>query len=307
MLSIFKSLKEKIAKTRNSFVGKIAEALSLRTKVDEELMEDLEEILLQADVGPELSLEIIDKLRDEIRLNNIQDTSLINGSLEKIIHGILTDDYEEYKTPFVFSHKPTIMLVVGVNGTGKTTTIGKLANKLTKEGKKVLLIAADTFRAAAIEQLTIWAERSSIPIFKTQHGADPSSVVFDGLNFAKRENVDVVLIDTAGRQHNKAHLMNELAKITRTVQKIYPDGPHETLLVIDATTGQNAVSQAKLFNEVTKLSGLVLTKLDGTAKGGIVISIKRQLNIPVKLIGVGESIEDLRDFKAEEFASALFE
>ncbi len=208
MLSIFKTLKEKIAKTRNSFVGKIAEALSLRTKVDEELMEDLEEILIQADVGPELSMEIIDRLRDEIRLNNIQDPSLINGLLEKIIHELLSEDYEGTEV-FDFKHKPSIVLIVGVNGTGKTTTIGKLANKLTKQGKKVLLIAADTFRAAAIEQLTIWADRSGIPIFKTQHGADPSSVVFDGLSSAKKQDVDVVLIDTAGRQHNKAHLMNE--------------------------------------------------------------------------------------------------
>lgn len=308
MLNLFKSLKEKLAKTRSGFVGKIADALSLRTKVDEELMDDLEEILIQADVGPELSIEIIDKLRVAIRLNNITEPAEVQRALEDILKEILLEDYHDAEQPFDFdAHHPSIVLIVGVNGTGKTTTIGKFANKLKKEGKKVLLIAADTFRAAAIEQLTIWAERSSIPIFKTQHGADPSSVVFDGLTHASKENIDVVLIDTAGRQHNKANLMNELAKINRTIQKIYPDAPHETLLVIDATTGQNAVSQAKFFNEVTKLSGLVLSKLDGTAKGGIVISIKRQLNIPVKLIGVGESIEDLQDFNANEFANALFQ
>lgn len=310
MLKLFKSLKEKLAKTRNSFVGRIAEVLNLRTKVDEELMEDLEEILIQGDVGPELSAEIIDRLREKIRLNSITEPSQVQTALEEIIHEIMHEDYQENDLEDKFNfhdHKPLIMLVVGVNGTGKTTTIGKLANRLKNEGKKVLLIAADTFRAAAIEQLTIWAERSSIPIFKTQHGADPSSVVFDGLSHTKKENIDVVLIDTAGRQHNKVNLMNELAKINRTIQKIYPDGPHETLLIIDATTGQNAVSQARLFNEVVKLSGLVLTKLDGTAKGGIVLGIKRQIKVPVKLIGVGEGIEDLQDFKAQEFASALFE
>ncbi|HOD53302.1 MAG TPA: signal recognition particle-docking protein FtsY [Candidatus Cloacimonadota bacterium] len=308
MLNLFKSLKEKLAKTRNSFVGKIAEALSLRTKVDEELMEDLEEILIQADVGAELSMEIIEKLRVSLRLNNVTEASEVQQYIEKIIHDIMMEDYENFDKPFHFeANKPSIVLIVGVNGTGKTTTIGKFANKLKKEGKKVMLIAADTFRAAAIEQLTIWAERSSIPIFKTQHGADPSSVVYDGLNYATKHDIDVVLIDTAGRQHNKVNLMNELAKIHRTIQKIYPEAPHETLLVVDATTGQNAISQAKFFNEATKLTGLVLSKLDGTAKGGIVISIKRQLNIPVKLVGVGEAIEDLRDFDPQDFSNALFQ
>ncbi len=307
MLNMFKSLKEKLAKTRNSFVGKIAETLSLRTKVDEDLMDELEEILIQGDVGAELAMEIIDKLRDELRLNNVTEPENVQMYIEKIIQEIMVKDYEKDDELFNFdAHKPCIVLVVGVNGTGKTTTIGKLANKLKKEGRKVLLVAADTFRAAAIEQLTIWAERSDIPIFKTQHGADPSSVVFDGLNYSLKNDIDVVLIDTAGRQHNKANLMNELAKMHRTIQKVIPDAPHEALLVVDATTGQNAISQAKFFNEAAKLSGLVLTKLDGTAKGGIVISIKRQLNIPVKLVGVGESIEDLRDFDPEEFANALF-
>ncbi len=310
MLKLFKSLKEKLAKTRNSFVGKIAEVLKLRTKVDEELMEDLEEILIQGDVGPELSCDIIDRLRERVRINSITDPSLVQTALEEIIHEIMKEDYTESDSGDKFdfkAHKPMIMLIIGVNGTGKTTTIGKLANRLKKEGKKVLLIAADTFRAAAVEQLSIWADRSSIPIFKLQDGADPSAVVFDGLTHSKKSDVDVILIDTAGRQHNKTHLMNELGKINRTIQKIFPDGPHETLLIVDATTGQNAISQAKFFNEVTKLSGIVLTKLDGTAKGGIVLGIKRQLNIPVKLIGVGENIEDLEDFKPQEFASAIFE
>lgn len=307
MLNMFKSLKEKLAKTRSGFVGKIAETLMLRTKVDEELMDDLEEVLIQGDIGAELAMEIIDKLRDEIRLNNVTEPEKVQFYIEKIIKEIMIEDYDIKEELFNFdAHKPCIVLVVGVNGTGKTTTIGKLANRLKNEGKKVLLVAADTFRAAAIEQLTIWAERSEIPIFKTQHGADPSSVVFDGLNYSLNHDIDVVLIDTAGRQHNKAHLMNELAKMHRTIQKVISDAPHEALLVVDATTGQNAISQAKFFNEAAKLSGIVLTKLDGTAKGGIVVSIKRQLNIPVKLVGIGEAIEDLKDFKPEEFANALF-
>ena len=306
-MSIFKSLKEKIAKTRNSFIGKIAESLALRPKIDEELMQDLEEILLQADVGPDLSAVIIDELRDVIRVNNIKESVYIQEHLLKIISDKLiaeyTTDQSFYSTT---THSPHVILIIGVNGTGKTTSIGKVANQFKKNGKSVLLIAADTFRAAAIEQLTIWAERSDIPIFKKQSGADPSSVIFDGLTSAVAQNVDIVLIDTAGRQHNKENLMNELSKIGRTIQKVLPNAPHETMLVLDSTTGQNAISQAHFFNKVVPITGIILTKYDGTAKGGIVLAVKHQLNIPVKLIGVGESIEDLKEFNAKDFAEALF-
>lgn len=308
MLSFVKSLKEKIAKTRNSFIGKIAETLALRPKVDEELMEDLEEILLQADVGPELSMNIIDELRDELRVNNIKESTQVQNYLLKIISNKLIHDYENQSSFFNnLKNQPQVVLIIGVNGTGKTTSIGKIANEFKKRNKSVLLVAADTFRAAAVEQLTIWAERSNIPIFKKESGADPSAVIYDGLAFAKSKKIDVVLIDTAGRQHNKTNLMNELGKINRTIKKVLPEAPDETLLVLDSTTGQNAISQAKFFNEVTPISGIILTKFDGTAKGGIVIAVKNQLNIPVKLIGVGEGIEDLKEFDAHDFATALFQ
>ena len=319
MISFVKTLKEKLAKTRNSFVGKIAETLSLRTKIDESLMDDLEEILLQADIGPDLSFQIIDELRDDIRLKDIKEPSKVQESLLSIISKKLVTDYENQKSFFdvdfneksVYKDKEVpetlkIILVIGVNGTGKTTSIGKIAKRFQNAGKRVLLIAADTFRAAAIEQLTIWAERADIPIFKKEAGADPSSVIFDGLNFALSKKMDIVLIDTAGRQHNKTNLMNELAKISRTIKKVKPDAPDETLLVLDSTTGQNAISQAHFFNQVTPISGIILTKFDGTAKGGIIIAVKNQLNIPVKLIGIGESIEDLKEFNANDFSEALF-
>ena len=310
MFSLFKSLKDKIAKTKNSFIGKIAETLALRTRVDEELMDDLEEILLQADVGPELSIQIIDELRDELRINNITETSEVQEYFLNIIKNKLLADYDEQRSFFdaaEISEPPKVILIIGVNGTGKTTSIGKIARQFKEKGKSILIIAADTFRAAAIEQLTIWAERSEIPIFKKESGADPSSVIFDGLSHAKAKKIEVVLIDTAGRQHNKANLMAELNKIGKTIQKIIPGAPHETLLVLDSTTGQNALSQAHFFNEVTPITGIILTKYDGTAKGGIIIAVKHQLKIPVKMIGIGEGIEDLQEFKVSEFAEALFE
>jgi fused signal recognition particle receptor len=308
ILSIIKSLKEKLAKSRSTFVGKIAETLSLRVKVDEDLMGDLEDILLQADVGPELSMQIIDELRDELRLNDIKEPAEVQKYLLNIISKKLISDYENQPSFFTTTpNQPQVILIIGVNGTGKTTSIGKVANQFKNLNKSVLLIAADTFRAAAIEQLTIWAERSNIPIFKKEHGVDPSSVIYDGLSHTKAKNIDIVLIDTAGRQHNKANLMSELSKIGRTIQKVIPTAPHETLLVLDSTTGQNAIAQAKFFNEVTPITGIILTKFDGTAKGGVVLAVKNQLNIPVKLIGVGEGIEDLREFNAGEFVTALFE
>lgn len=306
-MSIFRTLREKIAKTRNSFIGKIAETLAIRPKIDDELMEDLEEILLQADVGPELSMLIIDQLRDIIRVNNIKESIQIQDILLKIISDKLIADYDSDKSFYALAnHRPHIILIIGVNGTGKTTSIGKIANQFKKNGKSVLLVAADTFRAAAVEQLTIWAERSEIPIYKKESGADPSAVIYDGLTNAVSKSIDIVLIDTAGRQHNKENLMNELSKIGRTIQKVIPNAPHETLLVLDSTTGQNAISQAHFFNKVIPITGIILTKYDGTAKGGIVLAVKHQLNIPVKLIGVGESIEDLREFNSKDFAEALF-
>ena len=306
--NINSDLKFKLSKTKIGILGKLAEIVKLRGKLDENLMEDLEEMLIKADVGVETSIEIIDKLREEIRNEQITDVKTIQANLETIIRKLLLKDYSDTIEHFqIDSTSPFIFLFVGVNGVGKTTTIGKLAKRYTDQGKKVMLIAADTFRAAAIEQLTIWAERANAEIIKQQHGSDPSSVIYDGVMHAVKRNFDVVLIDTAGRQHTKVNLMNELSKIIRTIQKIVPDAPHETMMVVDATTGQNAITQTKLFNEAAKLSGLVLTKLDGTAKGGIVIGIKHQLAIPVKLIGVGEQQNDLRDFNVNSFVEAIFE
>ncbi len=308
MLRFVKKLKEKIAKTKNNFIGKIAEAINLRGKVDEDLLEELEEILIQADIGVDLSIDIIDKLRAEIRIHKITETKKVQEILEEIIRDILVLDYSQEEDKLkILDRKPFIIMFVGVNGVGKTTSIGKLAKRYKDEGKSVIIIAADTFRAAAIEQLAIWADRANVPMFKQEQGNDPASVVYNGIAFAVNKNADIVLIDTAGRLHNKVNLMKELGKIDKTIKKIVDDGPHETLLVVDATTGQNAISQAKLFNESSNITGIVLTKLDGTAKGGIVIGIKHQLKIPVKLIGIGETPEDLRDFNAEEFATALFE
>ncbi len=307
MLSFVRNLREKLAKTKNSFVGKIAEAIKLRGKVDEELMEELEEILIRSDVGIQMSMDIIEKLRDEVRVRKITEVDIVQEALQKIMSDIMIHDYEENVHVFdMETKKPFIILFIGVNGVGKTTTIGKLANRFRKEGKSVMIIAGDTFRAAAIEQLEIWAQRAGVVIIKSQSGGDPSAIIYDGISSAISKKIDVVLIDTAGRQHNKFNLMNELEKIYRTIQKLLPEAPHETLLVVDATTGQNAISQATTFNKLIPLTGLVLAKLDGTAKGGIVLSIKHELSIPVKLIGIGESIDDLRDFDVREFVDAMF-
>ncbi len=307
MLSFVKKLKSKLAKTKSSFVGKIAETIKLRGKVDEELMEELEEILIRSDVGVNMSIEIIEKLREEIRYHKYTDSDDVLNALQKIMGDLLLKDYENLPTHFnIESKKPFIFLFIGVNGVGKTTTIGKLASRYAKEGKKVMLVAGDTFRAAAIEQLTIWSERSGVTIVKREQDADPSSVVYDGIASAISKNYDIVLIDTAGRQHNKVNLMNELNKIERTIKKLVPEGPTETILVVDATTGQNAVTQAKTFNKVVELSGLALTKMDGTAKGGVVLGIKHELNIPIRLIGIGEGIDDLKDFDVKDFVEAMF-
>ncbi len=307
MFKFVKKLKDKLATTKNNFIGKIAEAVKLRGVVDEELLEQLEEILLQGDTGVEMTTKIIDKLRDEIRINKIKETEQVQEIIKDIMTQELMSDYQENEEVFVMTDKkPYIILFIGVNGVGKTTTIGKLAKRFHDEGKSVLMIAGDTFRAAAVEQLTIWSDRADVDIVKQDQGADPSAVVFDGIKSAIAKNKDVVMIDTAGRQHNRANLMKELDKIYRTIQKVSPDGPHEVFLVLDSTTGQNAVNQAKTFNGIVPLTGLVLTKLDGTAKGGIILNIKKVLNVPVKLIGVGEGIEDLQDFDAKEFVEAMF-
>lgn len=302
------SLKLKLAKTKSSFLGKIAEIVKLRGKVDEDLMDDLEEMLIQADIGVQASLDIIEKLREEIQVKKISNVDSVQKELEDIIKNMLLKDYSAEGNKLILPDtKPAVVLFTGVNGVGKTTTIGKLAGRYVDSGKSVMLIAGDTFRAAAIEQLGIWADRAGASISKQQQGSDPSSVIYDGLSAAVNQKIDIVLIDTAGRQHTKVNLMNELGKIVRTIKKIVPDAPHETMLVVDATTGQNALTQAEMFNKAADLTGLVLTKLDGTAKGGIVIGIKHQADIPVKLIGVGESQEDLRDFNIEEFVEAIFE
>jgi len=298
----------KLNKIKKNFLGRIFDAITARGRVDDDLIEDLEEIMLQADIGVKTSLDITDKLRNVIESEKINDVDEIRIQLKKIITQLLESDYSEEKDHFnILNKRPFIILFAGVNGVGKTTTIGKLAKRFSDQGKSVMMIAADTFRAAASEQLAIWAERAGADIVKQQSGADPSSVIYDGVLSAVKKEKDIVLIDTAGRQHTKINLMNELGKINRTIKKIVPDGPHETLMVIDATTGQNAVNQVENFNKSLDISGLVLTKLDGTAKGGIVIGIKHQLNIPVKLIGVGESLEDLRDFDVQEFIKAIFD
>jgi fused signal recognition particle receptor len=280
-------------------------------------MEELEEILIQSDIGVSVSTHIIDALRDKIRVDKLTDSSEVLEALKNIIIEMLHKDYNESPDNSLLMNgeisigtdgktQPLVILFVGVNGVGKTTTIGKLARRYRELDKKVMMIAGDTFRAAAIDQLAVWADRAEAILIKQQSGSDPSAVIYDGLTSAQHRKIDIVLIDTAGRFHTKVNLMNELSKMRRTICKVIPEAPHETLLVVDASTGQNAINQTKLFNEATQLTGLVLTKLDGTAKGGIVIGIKHELNVPVKLIGIGEKIEDLRDFDSEEFVEALF-
>ncbi|PID27870.1 MAG: signal recognition particle-docking protein FtsY [Candidatus Cloacimonadota bacterium] len=308
MLGFVKSLKEKLSKTQKNILGKISDTFSSYDEITDDLYDDLEEVLIQADMGVDLSADVIDKLREEVKSRKIKKLEDVKEFLGYIMESVLIEEYDSgHNTVQVGKQRPYVILFIGVNGVGKTTTIGKLATRFVKEGKSVMLIAGDTFRAAAIEQLTIWAERSGAFIVKSVQDGDPSAIVFDGLTSAVSKKVDVIMIDTAGRQHNKVNLMNELEKIGRTIKKVVPDAPHETLLVVDATTGQNAVSQARMFNKAVKLDGLVLTKLDGTAKGGVVFGIKHSLDIPVKLIGVGEAQDDLRDFNAEEYVNAVLD
>ena len=301
-MSFFDKFKKGIAKTRDNLKSGIDSIINSFTKIDDELLEELEEILIMADVEVETSSKIIDILKTKIKEKGITDPEQIRSELKLII----TDILGEYE-PLNISGEPSVLLVIGVNGVGKTTTIGKLASNFIKDNKKVVLAAADTFRAAAAEQLTIWAERSGADIVTSFEGADPASVVYDAISSAKAKKANVVLCDTAGRLHNKKNLMDELSKISRIISKEIDNSHIEVLLVLDATTGQNAVNQAKLFKEAAGITGIILTKLDGTAKGGVVISIKNELNIPVRYIGLGEQIDDLQEFNPKAFVDALFD
>ena len=300
---LFARLKDGLGKTRNSFTEKIDNVFSVFKKVDEELFEELEEALIMADLGGLVSAEITDELRERVKEKHITDSEEVKNELKLIITEILSSQ----DTKLYIDTKPTVILVIGVNGVGKTTTIGKLTNKFKNEGKKVVLAAADTFRAAAADQLEIWAERNDVDIIRLTEGADPAAVIFDACNAAKKRGADALICDTAGRLHNKKNLMEELKKIYRVIERELPNSRKEVLLVLDATTGQNAVNQAEEFNKVAELDGVILTKLDGTAKGGIVINICKKLEIPVKFVGVGEGIDDLQEFNPRDFASALFD
>lgn len=302
-MGLFDRLKESLQKTKASLVEKIDQVLANFTKVDEAFFEDLEEILITADIGVTTSEKILTDLRERVKLARIEDADGVRRVLQEVMAEMLGSETLPLS---IEAGRLNVILVVGVNGVGKTTLIGKLAHRFTSEGKKVVLGAADTFRAAAIDQLRIWAERAGVEIIHHQEGSDPAAVVFDAINAAKARSADVLIIDTAGRLHNKGYLMDEMGKIFRVIRREIADAPHETLLVLDATTGQNAVMQAKAFGEVCQVSALALTKLDGTAKGGIVLSIADQLQIPVKLIGIGEKMEDLRDFEPTDFVAALF-
>ncbi|MDL1971210.1 MAG: signal recognition particle-docking protein FtsY [Candidatus Desulfofervidaceae bacterium] len=299
----FGRLKERLTKTREALTNRIAQLFSGKTAIDEEILEELEEILIMADMGVKATQELIKALTKKVNCKEINNVEQFRGHLKEEILNLLKIDTP---TLDIEQTKPFVTLMVGVNGVGKTTTIAKLAKYYRDQGKKILLIAADTFRAAAIEQLEIWAEKVGVEIYKQQSGADPAAVVYDGLQVAKAKGIDIVFVDTAGRLHTKVNLMEELKKIKRTMQKVVPETPHEIFLVLDATTGQNALSQTKLFHEALGVTGLVLTKLDGTAKGGIVVSICYEFKIPLRFIGVGEKMEDLRPFDPNEFVEALF-
>ena len=302
-MGFFDKLKNGLTKTRESIAKQVNNVFSVFIKVDDELFENLEEALIMADIGVETSTYIIEKLRDNVKHKHITDGNLVKEELKSIISEILST----LDTTVDTSTTPSVILVIGVNGVGKTTSIGKIASHYKSMGKKVLLAAADTFRAAAIDQLDIWAQRSGCDIIKHQENSDPAAVVFDACTAAKARGADILICDTAGKLHNKKNLMAELAKINRVIERELPDSARETLLVLDATTGQNAVSQAKLFSEAADITGIILTKLDGTAKGGIVISIAKEQNVPVKFVGVGEGIDDLQEFNSDDFAKAIFE
>ena len=295
-------LKAGLTKTKKNIVERV-EAILLNRKIDDSAIEEIEEVLITSDVGAEAAGVIVDQLREKVRAGEIKNSDDVKTYLRNEMSSLLGRSQ-----PIVaFGEKPFVILTVGVNGVGKTTTIGKLASRFVSEGNSVIIAAADTFRAAAIEQLEIWAERSGSDIIKHQSGSDPAAVAFDAVEAAKHRGTDVVIIDTAGRLHTKSHLMDELKKINRVIKKSMPDAPQEILLVVDATTGQNALRQALLFNEAVGVTGIALTKLDGTAKGGIIFAIKKELGIPIRLIGIGEGVDDLKDFNSDDFVNALFE
>ncbi|MBU9720288.1 MULTISPECIES: signal recognition particle-docking protein FtsY [Bacillaceae] len=319
-MSFFKKLKEKItgqtetvtekfkgglSKTRDSFVGKMNDLVKNYRKVDEEFFEELEEILISADVGVHTVMDLIDDLKDEARTRNIKEAVDIQPVISEKLAELLQKSEEETELN-IQEDSLTVILMVGVNGVGKTTTIGKLAHKFKEDGKNVVLAAGDTFRAGAIEQLEVWGERVGVDVIKQQAGSDPAAVMYDAVQAAKSRNADILLCDTAGRLQNKVNLMNELEKVKRVITREIPDAPHEVLLVLDATTGQNAMSQAKTFGKATDVSGIVLTKLDGTAKGGIVLAIRHELDIPVKFVGLGEGMDDLQEFQADQYVHGLF-
>ena len=301
-MSFFDKLKAGLKKTKESIFGQVNNIFKHFVKVDEDMLEELEEILIASDVGVNITEEIIEKLRDTIKEKRISEPEDARLALMEIIEESIGEN-----EGLCLNTSPAVILVIGVNGVGKTTSIAKIANCLKKEGKKVVLAAADTFRAAAIDQLEIWAGRADVPIVKHEEGSDPAAVVFDACKYAKGNKCDVLIIDTAGRLHNKKNLMDELSKISRVIERELPGCDKETLLVLDAVTGQNAISQAKEFVKTSDITGIVLTKLDGTAKGGIIISVKKELGIPVKFIGVGEQMDDLQKFDKSEFTKALFE
>ena len=303
------TLDQGLSKTKESVFSKISRAVAGKSKVDDEVLDNLEEVLITSDVGVETTLRIIGRIEERVARDKYVGTSELNGILKEEIAGLLAENNSDMPMDFdsPLPNKPYVIMVVGVNGVGKTTTIGKLAYQFTKAGKKVYLGAADTFRAAAVEQLVIWGERTGVPVIKQKMGSDPASVAYDTLASAKANNADVVIIDTAGRLHNKVNLMTELSKIKNVMQKIVPDAPHEVLLVLDGSTGQNAFEQAKQFTKATDVNSLAVTKLDGTAKGGVVIGISDQFKIPVKYIGLGEGMEHLQVFDRNAFVASLFE
>ncbi|MBS4177151.1 signal recognition particle-docking protein FtsY [Lederbergia citrea] len=320
-MSFFKKLKEKfttstdtvsekfkdgLAKTRNNFTGKVNDLISRYRKVDEDFFEELEEILIQADVGFETVMKLVEELRTEVKKKNIKDPEDVQSVISEKLVEIYESGAESSNNLNIQEGGLTVILFVGVNGVGKTTTIGKLAHKFKQEGKKVIMAAGDTFRAGAIEQLEVWGERVGVDVIKQAEGSDPAAVMFDALQAAKSRKADILLCDTAGRLQNKVNLMKELEKVKRVIEREVPEAPHEVLLVLDATTGQNALIQAKTFKEATNVSGIVLSKLDGTAKGGIVLAIRNELHIPVKFVGLGEKMDDLQEFDAEKYVYGLF-
>ena len=300
-MAFLDKLKAGLSKTRDAIFGQIDEVMKNFVRVDEDLLDELEELLIMADIGVSATEDIMEQLRDAVKDGRLKEKEQVTDALKSILAEMIGEG-----EPLNLSTTPSVVLVIGVNGAGKTTSIGKISHRLIASGKKVVVAAADTFRAAAIDQVAVWCERSGAELVRQNEGSDPAAVVFDAIAYARRKQADVLIIDTAGRLHNKKNLMNELAKIDRVIERELPDAARENLLVLDATTGQNAVLQAKEFSQAANITGLVLNKLDGTAKGGIVLSIKKELNIPVKFIGVGEKIDDMQEFDASEFVSAFF-